>query len=213
VSSVTLSQKLPSVTLSQKGRGVHHYYEHGEGNYYSNELGVEYEWIQPVGNTQYILHRPDQSQLIFSINSSSGSQTALSGYLSTIINSHGQQTRWQAYSYDNNDRLTETNDNAHGQSRKTVRVYDSLGRLISYTDEAGNTIGYAYDQAGNLTQLTYPGGKAVAYSYDANNRLSTVTDWASRTTTCSYDDNGRLVQTIYPNNTKTSRSSTAINFT
>jgi len=111
-----------------------------------------------------------------------------------------------AYSYDNNGRLTETDDNAYGQSRKTVRVYDSLGRLISYTDEAGNTIGYAYDQAGNLTQLTYPGGKAVSYSYDANNRLSTVTDWAARTTTYSYDDNGRLVQTTYPNNTQENRS-------
>ena len=33
-----------------------------------------------------------------------------------------------------------------------------------------------------------------------------VTDWASRTTTYSYDDNGRLVQTVYPNNTRESRS-------
>jgi len=111
-----------------------------------------------------------------------------------------------AYNYDNNGRLTETDDNAYGQSRTTVRIYDALGRLTSYTDEAGNTIGYAYDQAGNLTQLTYPGGKVVSYSYDANNRLSTVTDWAARTTTYSYDDNGRLVQTIYPNNTQQTRS-------
>jgi YD repeat-containing protein len=71
-----------------------------------------------------------------------------------------------AYSYHNNGRLTETDDNAYGQSRKTVRVYDPLGRLISYTDEAQNTIGYTYDQAGNLTQLTYPDGKVVSYSYD-----------------------------------------------
>jgi YD repeat-containing protein len=102
--------------------------------------------------------------------------------------------------------LTETDDNAYGQSRKTVRLYDPLGRLITYTDEAGNTIGYAYDQAGDLTQLTYPDGKVVCYSYDANNRLFTVTDWASRTTTYSYDDKGRLVRTIYPNNTQESRS-------
>jgi len=111
-----------------------------------------------------------------------------------------------AYNYDNDGRLTETDDNAYGQSRKTVRVYDSLGRLISYSDEAGNTISYGYDQAGNLTQLTYPGGKVVSYGYDANNRLSTVTDWAARTTTYSYDDNGRLVQTVYPNNTQENRS-------
>jgi YD repeat-containing protein len=102
--------------------------------------------------------------------------------------------------------LTETDDNAYGQSRKTVRLYDSLGRLISYTDEAGNTISYAYDQAGNLTQLTYSGGKVVSYTYDANNRLLTLTDWASRITTYSYHDNGRPVQTVYPNNTQEIRS-------
>jgi YD repeat-containing protein len=80
--------------------------------------------------------------------------------------------------------------NAYGQSRKTLRIYDALGRLTSYTYEAGNTIGYTYDHAGNLTHLKYPGGKVVSYRYDANNRLATVTDWASRTTSYLYDDSG-----------------------
>ena len=110
------------------------------------------------------------------------------------------------YQYDQNGRVVETDDTAYGQVRHTSRTYDNLGRLTSYTDESGNSIGYAYDQAGNLTQLNYPGGKSVAYTYDANNRIRTVTDWALRTTTYTYDDNERLVSTTFPNGTVEGRT-------
>jgi YD repeat-containing protein len=77
------------------------------------------------------------------------------------------------YQYDNAGHLLETDDNAGGTSRKTMRTYDALGRLVAYTDELGDSFGCAYDMAGNLKALTYPGGKVISYSYDANNRLST----------------------------------------
>jgi len=73
--------------------------------------------------------------------------------------------------------------------------------LVAYTDELGDSFGYAYDMAGNLKALTYPGGKVISYSYDANNRLSTVTDWKGRVTTYNYDENGRLSATWFPNQT------------
>jgi YD repeat-containing protein len=78
--------------------------------------------------------------------------------------------------------------------------------LTSYTDEAGNTIGYAYDPAGNLITITYPDGRAVNYGYDNNNRLSSVTDWAGRVTAYQYDNNGRLVLTSRPDGTQETRS-------
>jgi YD repeat-containing protein len=39
------------------------------------------------------------------------------------------------YQYDNAGHLVETDDNAGGTSRQTMRTYDALGRLVAYTDE------------------------------------------------------------------------------
>jgi YD repeat-containing protein len=78
--------------------------------------------------------------------------------------------------------------------------------LTSYTDEAGNTIGYAYDPASNLITITYPDGRIVNYGYDQNNRLNSVTDWAGRVTAYQYDNNGRLVLTSRPDGTQEVRS-------
>lgn len=111
-----------------------------------------------------------------------------------------------SYQYDQASRIIEVDDNGYGASRQVTKSYDALGRLTSYADDYGNTIGYSYDAAGNLTQLTYPDGKTVSYTYDANNRLETVTDWASRVTTYTYDDNGRLVDTAFPNGTSEART-------
>ena len=126
------------------------------------------------------------------------------------------------FAYDDAQRLTSTTDavgtisltrDAVGriltvvEGTKTItRVYDLMGRLTSYTDGDGNTIGYQYDNIGRLITLTYPGGKQVAYAYDTAGRLQTVTDWASRVTTYSYDSDGRLTQTMRPNGTKQTRT-------
>lgn len=83
----------------------------------------------------------------------------------------------------------------------TTRTYDDFGRIYSYNDGEGHTLGYRYDGAGNLQQLIYPDGKTVTYGYDDYNRLETVTDWASRVTTYTYDDGGRLLRTDRPNGT------------
>jgi YD repeat-containing protein len=67
---------------------------------------------------------------------------------------------------------------------------DAQGRLTSYTDSFGNTIGYRYDAAGQLTALTLPGDKTVTYTYDHQNRLRTVSDWAGNSALYSYDAAG-----------------------
>jgi len=88
--------------------------------------------------------------------------------------------------------------------RTTTRTYDSLNRLMTYSDGEGHTIGYEYDPAGNLTTLTYPDGRQVHYTYDTYNRLKTVwEDWSGtiRTTTFAYDSCGRLVYLARPDGT------------
>lgn len=82
------------------------------------------------------------------------------------------------------------------------RTFDDLGRVLTCTDTAGNTVSYTYDNEGNLATLTYPGNKTVSYTYDGSNRLKTVTDWAGRLTTYTWDLGGRLTQVDRPNGTR-----------
>jgi RHS repeat-associated protein len=81
-------------------------------------------------------------------------------------------------------------------------TYDSLHRLTSTTDGAGQTVSYGYDLGGRLTSIGYPGGaRTVNRGFDAANRLHTVTDWSSQTTTFNYDANSNLTSEVYPNGT------------
>ena len=88
---------------------------------------------------------------------------------------------------ENNNLLTVTDKNG-----TIIRDYDELNRVVSYTNTAGQTIGYDYDDQGNLTRLTYPGNKVVVYGYNDDNQLESVRDWNNRITSYTYDENGRL---------------------
>ncbi len=90
---------------------------------------------------------------------------------------------------------------------KTVlRTYDSLGRLLSYTDSEGRAVGYSYDTAGNLSSITYPDGTSVTYQYDADGLMTRVTDWAGRVTQITRDSAGRPLAVALPNGTTNSYS-------
>ncbi|WP_438447655.1 RHS repeat-associated core domain-containing protein [Gorillibacterium sp. sgz5001074] len=133
------------------------------------------------------------------------------GLLASSTNSRGQITQYKydnggrligftdptgtvSYGYDPNGNVTTIRENAG----VITRQYDALNRVISYTDERGNTIRYEYDAAGQLITLTYPDGKQVHYTYDATGSMTTVTDWQNRLTSYSYDENQRLIRTIRP---------------
>ena len=103
-----------------------------------------------------------------------------------------------AFAYDSIGRLTQS-ENYTGTS---TYAYDAMGRITSYTDGQGLSVGYGYDAVGNLISLTYPGSQTVSYTYDDHNRLSQVTDWAGRYTTYSYDQRGLLTQVTLPNGTQ-----------
>ncbi|MEO6504009.1 MAG: RHS repeat-associated core domain-containing protein [Jatrophihabitantaceae bacterium] len=101
-------------------------------------------------------------------------------------------------SYDLDGQRTSMTDGT-GTSSWT---WDSLHRMTSSTDGAGQVTGYQYDIGGRLTVLAYPGSTAtVTRGWDTANRLHTVTDWNGRTTTFNYDVNSNLVAQIYPNGT------------
>ncbi len=76
--------------------------------------------------------------------------------------------------------------------------YDSLHRLTSATDGAGNTVGYGYDLKGQLTSLTYPGGLTVTRGYDDAGRLTSVNDGFGHTTQFNPDPDSNISYEVYP---------------
>jgi YD repeat-containing protein len=60
---------------------------------------------------------------------------------------------------------------AAAQAVSTTYGYDSLGRLISKSDTAGNTAAYTYDPAGNRTQMSTVGAHAPIANNDAVSTL------------------------------------------
>jgi|GEM_PF-1746823 len=79
------------------------------------------------------------------------------------------------------------------------RGYDAIGRRTSYTDTAGNVVGYGYNTAGDMETLTYPDNTTVTYGYNDDGQITTVTDWASRVTSIGRDGLGRPTTIEYPN--------------
>ena len=64
---------------------------------------------------------------------------------------------------------------ASGTSKYT---YDQLDRLTETEDGHRDVVKYEYDLANQQTKITYPNGKTVTHEYDIAGRLKSVTDWA-----------------------------------
>jgi RHS repeat-associated protein len=105
----------------------------------------------------------------------------------------------RSFSYNNNSSIIQATYNNGSQSF----AYDSLNRLILYTDPNSNQIGYEYDKANNLKKIIYPGNKIVSYNYYDDNALKSVEDWKNNTTFYSYNNDGSLKQVDNPNGTYT----------
>ncbi len=96
---------------------------------------------------------------------------------------------------------------AYGTSSATTisYTYDDAGRKLSETDNLGHSTSYTYDAAGNLTGTSGVKG-TFTYAYDnARNRIS-MTDGNGNTTGYQYDAHKRLIETDYPDGTKTTNA-------
>jgi RHS repeat-associated protein len=139
----------------------------------------------------------------------------LAGRLVSIVDAAGRTT---TYGYDAADRRTSvsysdgvtpgvTYTYDAGGRRLTMADgtgtssygWDSLDRLTSRTDGAGQTVGYGYDLAGRLTSLAYPGGGSVARGYDDAGRLTSLVDLGGRSFAFGYDLDSDLTSLGYPN--------------
>jgi RHS repeat-associated protein len=71
--------------------------------------------------------------------------------------------------------------------------HDSLGRIITATDNIGRIVKYDYDAQGRLWKVTDPTNHVEEYSYDTADRMKTVKDKRGNIiVTNDYDGNGRV---------------------
>ncbi|MEK7827156.1 MAG: hypothetical protein AAB299_05405, partial [Thermodesulfobacteriota bacterium] len=73
-------------------------------------------------------------------------------------------------------------------------VYDKNSRLVSVTDDSGNTTQYTYDDSNRLTQQTNADGKTKVFEYDKDNNLVKATDENGSVIEFTYDALNRVTQ-------------------
>ncbi len=106
------------------------------------------------------------------------------------------QTPAVTYQYDETGRRTGMTD---GTADGSTWIYDSLGRLTTAKNGAGQAVSYSYDLRGLPTGIIYPNNKSITRVYDKDGRLTSVKDWLKNTTSFKYDADGNLLDTTYPN--------------
>ncbi|MBQ3545208.1 MAG: PKD domain-containing protein [Lachnospiraceae bacterium] len=99
--------------------------------------------------------------------------------------------------YDNRNRLTKVSTETKENGEIFVLYkYDSLSRLIKYTDEDGNSTTYEYDKTGNLIKETNPNGYSITYEYDLAGNMVKRTDEAGNESCYEYGLNNELLRTV-----------------
>ena len=126
----------------------------------------------------------------------STSEYFLSVYRSEEVDPYGHTKIWQYGAGSNPKRLVSETDQL---GNTTSYRYDGLGRLVEKTLPEGNRIEYGYDDLHNLTSLVIrpkTGTESLTWTYAYTtdfNLLSSVIDPLGRTTTLTYDTNGNLL--------------------
>jgi RHS repeat-associated protein len=76
--------------------------------------------------------------------------------------------------------------------------WDSLHRMVSYTNGNGAQVQWAYNLRSLPTTITYPGSLNVTRGYDTAGRWTSVQDWNNNTTTFGYDPDSNLTTETLP---------------
>jgi len=76
--------------------------------------------------------------------------------------------------------------------------WDSLHRMVSYTNGNGAQVQWVYNLRNLATTITYPGSLNVTRGYDAASRWTSVQDWNTNSTTFTYDPDSNLSTETFP---------------
>ncbi len=95
-----------------------------------------------------------------------------------------------------------TQSTTEGETTQTITsIYDTLGRLVKYTDADSNTTTYEYEESGDGRLIGISDAKgSQSYAYDpTTGMLTKLVDSAAGTFTASYDVEGGMTRETYPN--------------
>jgi RHS repeat-associated protein len=76
--------------------------------------------------------------------------------------------------------------------------WDSLHRMVSYTNGNGAQVQWQYNLRNLTTTITYPGSLNVTRGYDNAGRWTSVQDWNTNSTTFGYDADSNLTTETFP---------------
>ena len=76
--------------------------------------------------------------------------------------------------------------------------WDSLHRMVSYTNGNGAQVQWVYNLRNLPTTITYPGPLNAIRGYDNAGRWTSVQDWNSNTTSFGYDADSNLTTETFP---------------
>ncbi len=76
--------------------------------------------------------------------------------------------------------------------------WDSLHRMVSYTNGNGAQVQWQYNLRNLPTTITYPGSLNVTRGYDNAGRWTSVQDWNTNSTTFGYDADSNLTTETFP---------------
>jgi RHS repeat-associated protein len=99
-------------------------------------------------------------------------------------------THTTSYTYDTNgNRLTETD-----ATGTVTCTYNSLGEVLTRTDQMNGVTTNSYNAQGNLLTTTDALNNTSSFTYDSHGQLLTVTDPRNNASTFTYDTNGNLTR-------------------
>ncbi|HEY2282536.1 MAG TPA: RHS repeat-associated core domain-containing protein [Solirubrobacteraceae bacterium] len=110
--------------------------------------------------------------------------------------SPNQQTT--TYKYDSRGNRTEVAPPA--PMKPTKMTYDSLDRLSTSTDGAGNETTYHYDNLDRIKEINYSDGSSITYHYDGDGNLKEEVS-PTGTALYTYDGMNRRTSTTYGSQT------------
>ena len=121
------------------------------------------------------------------------------GNVTLRIDALGRQTR---YEYDGLSRSVRTAIDMNGNGPDpnepadivTAQTWDDNSRLVSRTDDNGNTTQYAYDALDRMTRETFADATECAFDYDVHHNRIGETDGNGTVVASQYDLNNRLTR-------------------
>lgn len=78
----------------------------------------------------------------------------------------------------------------------TVKIFNSLGRLLSVADRKGNLTTLSYDTSGHLTGVTDAAGRTLTLTPNTNGTIAQISDSLGAITAYEYFPNTTLLKTV-----------------